>query len=249
MTQEYWHESQMKRESRPTKPTHTPMPAVAGDLYLDMTRYLWSRDLLDIVAEDNGWYPSYNAGDAHPRIVIPATNTLKYNYWQARQFGDSPHYFAASWKFIRYQSPIGVPRLDSIIVCRPHAHLGGVVKNHLVITEGPFCALAAACEGFMGIATMGNRPTVDTIQHLVKYTKRHHTVTIMADRDDVPAGYSLAAQLARHGVVAKVREPRGTTCPAWSSTAHINALALGVPPKDLCDVPREHRTEAILGKV
>src|SRR3990167_8886082 len=53
--------------------TYDRMPLLASGLVADMKRYLQGRRLDYGVATFNGWYPSNQAGDTLPRIVIPGT--------------------------------------------------------------------------------------------------------------------------------------------------------------------------------
>lgn len=128
-------------------PRYTPIifPPPSWDLSEMASHYLGGRGLDATLAALNGWYPTISAGDAVPRIVIPGTLTSNGRFWQARSMvhGAEP----------RYQSP-HVPREGSVILVEPR----GVSPDRAVIVEGPMCALAAAGEGWWGIALMGNTP-------------------------------------------------------------------------------------------
>ena len=119
------------------------LPPLASGLVADMKRYLLARRLDYGVATFNGWYPSNQAGDTLPRIVIPGIMTVRGPFWQARTLvGGEP----------RYQSP-GGERNGAVIVVRPYA-----ATDRAVVVEGPMDALVAAMGGQLGIAVMGNTP-------------------------------------------------------------------------------------------
>lgn len=193
----YSHERAEQRETRQAakKAVWSRMPD--GDIFLfnKMAIYLHSRNLPHGLAVANSWYTSSNAGDNLPRIVIPAINSLKFPFWQARAMVPADK---------RYQSPKGVPRLDSIIMVWP---IIGEPKPQLVITEGPFDALAAAEHGFVSIATMGNTPDDPVLSHIVVKSLTYQHTIILADRDSIDAGYKLAAQLSKRGIKASVSWP------------------------------------------
>lgn len=137
----YEHERLEKKDKRPRVGAQAPKEA--PELNARMESYLTLRGLDYKTARHNGWYASLNAGDEHPRIVMPATNSCGLNFWQARAIdrGVEP----------RYQSP-SVPRGDSVIQVYP------LCKNWLpvlVVAEGPMDVLAAASCGIRGVALLG----------------------------------------------------------------------------------------------
>ena len=152
------------------------MPICNIHLWDSFYKYLNTRELSGTLARLNQWYPSSSAGDAIPRIVIPAYNTAKSIFWQARAMVEAEK---------RYQSPHGT-RNDSLIVVSPY---GGTPRFSL-ICEGPMDALAGAMLGARSIALMGNTPpesVLDLTRTLVRGTL---PLIVLADNDD-PGSLSL----------------------------------------------------------
>jgi hypothetical protein len=157
--------------------------------------YLTGRGLNSDVALENGWYPSVLAGDQHLRIVMPATNTKGYVYWQARAVSDNVDK--------RYQSP-SYAASDSIIIVWP----SGKFDRRAVVVEGPMDALAAAEHGHVGIALMGKSPDSTVYDHIADLF-RCYKFQVIPDADDIQAGSELALQLMSRGLRTSL-----TVCPA-----------------------------------
>jgi hypothetical protein len=175
-------------ESLPSQPMPRQLNIPAA--WKAFSIYLKDRHLNPMLAMANAWYPSEEAGDHEVRIVIPGTNSRKYNYWQARAINKTAR--------IRYQSP-RVPRTDSIIAVYPACHAWSAV----VLCEGPMDALAAADLGYVSIALMGNRPSADVLKFAVKHTKST-LFYIVADSDAPDAAATIAAHLSTaHNVKTK----------------------------------------------
>ncbi|MCI0561510.1 MAG: toprim domain-containing protein, partial [Nitrososphaera sp.] len=149
----YQHETRERKDKRPL--VGAEMPVLDHRLWPKMKEYLASRELDFDLAKSNGWYPSHDAGDLFPRIVIPAMNKAGRSYWQARDMSGKA--------MKRYQSP-KVPRGDSIIQTWPANKMH---YRSFAIVEGPMDALAAAQTGLPGISLMGCNPTEETFKYLV----------------------------------------------------------------------------------
>lgn len=149
----------------------------------EMKRYLEARQLDYRLAHSNGWYESFTAGDEYRRVVIPAvTHKAGHVYWQARDiFGKA---------YIRYQCPKG-PRHEALIVVHPDGECFGSV-----IAEGPMDALAAAGEGYYGIALMGMVPSQATLYHLALLLEEEMDTLVVLDRDSANAGIKIVLWLA-----------------------------------------------------
>lgn len=184
----YTHERE--REKAPV--IHSPMPkASGGGDQAAVDQYLASRTLSSALAKRNGWYASKDAGDTNLRVVIPATNSRRYNYWQARAIDAHVN--------IRYQSP-RCARTDSIIVVYPDQAL----VSSVIVTEGPMDALAAASFGFRAVAVMGNTPPPAVLDFLVKEVPGSRYL-IVADLDASSEAASTAFYISReHGLRAFV---------------------------------------------
>ena len=158
------------RERTEPKLTVVLPPTINRLRDIDMDVYLESRRLDPKLARANEWYPSTDAGDRWPRMVMPATY-MRHTvadavspFWQARLLGDSEPTFSIP----RYQSPRLV-RNGAVILVYPWSN----VDHHdispgktLVIVEGPCDALAAAGAGFTGCALMGISPNQPVLEHL-----------------------------------------------------------------------------------
>jgi len=172
-----WEWEADRRENPP--PTDRPyckrLPLLDTKLSLsgEMRRYLEGRGLDYFLAAKNMWYPSTDAGDASPRIVMPGTSHIYGNvYWQARAMDDNPK---------RYQSPYA-PRGDAVIVVWPRNKR----ISRSVVVEGPMDALAAAELGALGVALMGATPPDESL--LLTATLVRGTICIVvADCDAVEA--------------------------------------------------------------
>lgn len=181
----YAHERKAHRDARPQ--VDAVMPTRNGAYATHMREYLVERGLSYLLAEYNGWYTSTDAGDNHPRIVMPASNTGGFIYWQARSIysGDLP----------RYQSP-RVPRHDSVIVV--YASNNWELSEYIYIVEGPMDALAIAGEGYTAIALMGSMPKHEALVSIVTRFPDKRLV-IFADTDAFGAGARLLAEFSMLG--------------------------------------------------
>jgi len=146
--------------------------------------YLTGRGLDKDLAITNGWYVSYAAGDSRERIVMPATNTKGYVYWQARATDPSVEK--------RYRSPAYAVG-DSVIVVWPDEYKGDVA-----IVEGPMDALAAAMHGYAGVAVMGKTPGQETVDHICKLFPSS-SFTLIPDSDGYLSFGRLALALCARG--------------------------------------------------
>lgn len=146
--------------------------------------YLTGRGLDKGLAARNGWYVSYAAGDSKERIVMPATNTKGYVYWQARATDPSVEK--------RYRSP-GYSAGDSVVVVWPDEYKGDVA-----VVEGPMDALAVAQHGYAGVAVMGKERGVELLDHIVRLFPSSN-FTLIPDSDGYVAFGRLAAALSARG--------------------------------------------------
>ena len=174
---------------------NAPFPLHAINLRRTMRIYLTSRRLSWEVAEVNNWYPSENAGDTEARVVIPAKSTYKsHNFWQARALREGVGK--------RYQSPSG-PRLDAITVVYPIDP--SVIEGYAVVVEGPMDALAAAGLGRLGIALMGNTPSLAVLNHAALVLQNYKAL-LLADSDALVEAGKITGALAARGVNIKMRK-------------------------------------------
>jgi len=176
------------------------MPPPAHHLDKIMDGYLCRRSLSFKTALHNRWYPSIDAGDTVPRVIIPATNTAGFPYWQARALQPAE---------VRYQSPHGVSRLDSHVLVFPLPHRQKI-DGPAVIVEGPMDALAAATLGYTGIATMGALPSESVVAAIAKRIKSAGSrALVVADADATNPAVKIASGLSVRGVVARVVQVPG----------------------------------------
>lgn len=170
--------------------------------------YLNQRGLDPDLARANHWYISEEAGDRYTRIVIPASSELPGNlFWQARAVDKDVE--------PRYHSP-HTARGDAVVVCWPYSP----DARGFVVVEGPMDALAAAGEGFTGIALMGVTPpdiALDLTARLIRGTM----ALIVADSDSLGAMAKVGFKLVNRGAGVKLVSPS--------------------PYKDLAEAPREER--------
>jgi hypothetical protein len=160
-----------------------------------MQLFLESRGLSYGLAIENGWYPSWDAGDTKYRVVIPCTNSRGRVYWQARAVDPNVEK--------RYQSPKYAAE-DSIVVVWPE----GEPRRAVVVVEGPLDALAAAECGYPSAAIMGNRPSQAVIQNICRVFPGQEFI-VVPDLDSVAAGGFIAGKLALQGRKVIVRVPVG----------------------------------------
>lgn len=187
----YNHDSEASSRSYKRR-VIVPYPEEARDraAHQAFDEYLAGRRLDAKLARQNGWYPSRDFRGRELRIVIPATNTGGYPFWQARavEAGIEP----------RYDSPHGVPREDSVIVLYPSAALAPQTGRLVVIVEGPMDALAVAAHGKIAVALMGAMPPLLVYYGLARRW-RGAAYLVVPDNDAVCAGVRTARLLAQHG--------------------------------------------------
>ena len=174
------------------KPYNLVLPIADATLAAFADDYLEERGLDPKVAEANFWYPSSEAGDDRPRIVIPASATPPNVYWQARAIDgdDEP----------RYQSPTA-PRGDACILVWPKV----LTRPHVVVVEGPLDALAAAEEGYVGVATMGTS-TESQLNYIMKAFPKG-LATVVMDLDYPKLMLDVVYGLVRREWKCRVRNP------------------------------------------
>lgn len=194
----YTHEQNERKPN--THPMCTALPTMAVDPNARFlcNGYLLKRELDPVLAQDNGWFPSRDAGDSFLRIVIPCvTHKATHVYWQARD--------VTGKAFLRYQSPKG-NRHEALCVVHPEQETQGNV-----IVEGPLDALAAAGAGYTGYSLMGMKPSQATLMHLaLLLTKSEHNsalhTLICLDRGEVANSIKVAAFLASQSLTTVVVE-------------------------------------------
>ena len=183
----YDHERKEKKARyvgpRPGYPELDPEGWSAFDAYLGM------RGLDSTLAVANGWYPALYQGV--PRIVIPCSNKAGVPYFQARDVTGRAK--------LRYASP-PASRDDSIVTAWPLTE-----AKSCVILEGPMCALAAAAQGHLGIALMGNQPSREVMERVSFYAKSFKLVQILPDADMMSMGASVMSWLSQEGITCILR--------------------------------------------
>jgi len=150
------------------------------------------------LASFNGWYPSSEAMDSHPRIVIPCTNSFGVSYWQARLID---HAVADLEKLNlqdippkRYQSTPAA-RVASIVVTWPYEE-----AKRVTLVEGPMDALAASEVGSVGIGLMGNSPPPECLEYATRILRSYGEWWVVPDNDDRKLGCEIVAALGMLGV-------------------------------------------------
>ena len=185
----YVHE---EREKRTVYVGPRPgFPEPCADYTNRMRDYLTDRQLPFTVARQNGWFPAYYKGA--PRIIIPCSNSANVPYFQGRDMTGKSK--------LRYASP-AASRDDSIVVVWPSERAKGTV-----IVEGPMCALAAADLGFLGIAVMGNQPTVAVLDHISSLVRNFQPVIVVPDMDMMEFGPKVLGPLAQDGISGAILVP------------------------------------------
>jgi hypothetical protein len=181
-----------RRERRSPDGPKPRLPAQSKALSQVFDDYLNRRDLNPGLARDNGWYPSDQAGDQAPRIVIPCSSPYGVAYWQARAMdGSEP----------KYQSP-STSRFDSVVIVWPSVDQGG----RFVLVEGPMDALAAAGSGLPGVAMMGNQPP----QGAWRFIQNRFSGTrplVLPDADSMDSAIRWTLQLGSLGFRPSVGSP------------------------------------------
>ena len=175
---------------RPRPPRALPerigyqLPVADASQWAAMTNYLVGRGLSHQLASANDWYPSTSAGDAFPRVVIPAHGNLTTGFWQARAMAPVEP---------RWQSPHG-PRGDAVVVVFPRA-----VAGPAVVVEGPMCALAAAEMGCYAIALLGATPPYVAMAYVIERLLGFASIVVVADRDRPDLAARWVAPLSNAG--------------------------------------------------
>lgn len=193
----YEHEREERKAPRvQPAPENISMPDLDPKHWITMTRYLDSRGLDFRLAVENGWYPSTEAGDTSPRVVIPC-HPHDLRFWQARALDASPK---------RYQSPHRDPAGAVVVVFPVHAPRG------VVVLEGPMDALAAAELGFLGVALMGATPSAARLRTVARIIRRSPPrVIVIPDTDAVNEARNTRLRLAilAEHVIELVIPPEG----------------------------------------
>jgi len=187
---QYAHEVCRERDINRPDNTVWPLMSTNGVDLDDCKRYLKDRGLSWELAEENGWYPSRDAGDRFLRIVIPALSTKAgHVYWQARAVSSNVH--------LRYQSPKG-PRHGALVLVQANlisnSHsIYNRGSNKVVIVEGPMDALAVAHCRYDAVALMGIDPGQSALVHLAKLVDKRPALIVL---DNEPAAQSSASLIA-----------------------------------------------------
>lgn len=184
------------------KPYCRELPLISEDSedWAQFYDFLEDRGACLRLAKLNAWYPSRQAGDDMPRVVIPATSRDPSNqFWQARLLftpgrPDDPS------PPKRYQSPHAA-RGDAIIVTHPDED----APAGTVLVEGPFDALAASELGFVGVALMGNTPSDEVLNHAAEWLKAGPPALFCPDGDAMPQTGDLVHRLLLHHGVNNLR--------------------------------------------
>lgn len=211
MSEHWYPHEQHTKTPAPEGATAFPKPVESPDARAVVVAYLALRGLDPEIAATNGWYATQDAGDDHLRVLIPATNTKGYAYWQARAVDPDVEK--------RYRSPhyaVG----DSVVLVYP---TGGIPRR-VVIVEGPMDALAAAGCGCLGLAVMGKQPDAAVYDHIISLV-RGKGVVIVPDSDGFIGAVGIQAELAKRGVFAEIRLAGEKDLAALSD--HYRRLVLG----------------------
>lgn len=191
----YDHERDERWRDRAELVTRKPycdhLPPRDPTLWKDFSGYLVSRNLSQYIARANHWYPSRDAGDNLPRIVMPASSDQEGNhFWQARYMGSDPD-------IKRYQSPYGRTG-DAAIIVYPQKGVNEPLVETVVV-EGPMCALAVAGTGRMGLATMGADPPEERLDLIFK--RIYGTIcTVVPDSDRQDLFIHVFTYLSNRGI-------------------------------------------------
>ena len=209
------------------RPYNRTLPPCTQRLWPEFDKYLSGRGLSFKLAMANFWFPSDQAGDNVPRVVIPATATPPNIFWQARAMDDNPKRHLAPLdgerREPRYQSCHG-PKGDALCIVWPH----DVALQGFVLFEGPMDALAAAELGYVGVATMG-LPTKPGMEHLASMCLGAYKAPriVVLDSDYAKPMLQAAGLLLELGVRMKVLDPS--------------------PAKDFAELDRVHRLRLLEG--
>ena len=185
-----------------------PLPRRSPDQGLFYT-YLTQRGLNARLASDNGWFPSRDAGDHAPRIVIPCSTGTGRVYWQARAMYPSA--------LPRYQSP-PVRRGDALVLTFPNQGTYNAIQGYtkqVMIVEGPLDALAVSGAGYTGVGLMGNNPPAIVLERIVRmFRDTAQEVFIFADSDALGEMSNVSIKLSSEGLKIKLIHANGYKDPA-----------------------------------
>lgn len=173
------------------RPFNTNLPPCTQRLWPMFDKYLHARCLSYTLARANYWFPSDQAGDDSPRVVILATATPPNLFWQARAMDDNPK---------RYQSP-AAPKGDALVIVWPMLDR---TPQGVVLFEGPMDALAVAEMGYVGVACMG-LPTDLGLDALCRGPGGARIVVL--DSDYKEPMLKAAGMLLERGVRVRVVDP------------------------------------------
>ena len=198
-----WTRDEERRQHPPDKPYCARYPTVSQRLWPRFDNYLRARDLDVSLARANFWFPSRTV-DGYDRIVVPATSDQPGNlYWQARLIQAVTLGNAKPTDPRRWESPHGIARGNAVCVVWPLAlHRNGKA----VVVEGPMDALAAAGEGYTGVALMGVTPAAEVLDLTSRLLHGIMCVSIM----DMGAEAEMADNtqyLAHRGLPCKLVNP------------------------------------------
>lgn len=168
----YSYDERAERRAQQKDQPEVKFPPVNPELWSAFYGYLDGRGLDAELARTNGWYPTSQAKDSIPRILIPGKRTDGKVFWQARAIDPKEKR--------RYESPSGV-RGDALIVVEPD--FGEYAAGRAALVEGPMDALAAAECGVIGISLMGNTPNKESLEHVVKLLENIQLLYIVSDSD------------------------------------------------------------------
>lgn len=189
----YQHERAEKKLSQQWDGYRPSMPKPDSRLDTHFASYLEWRNLDPELARENGWYASKYK--RVPRVIIPCSNADGVPYFQGRDVTETDE--------LRYASPL-VPRDDSLVLVWP---AGRRARKGCVVLEGPLDALAAAMEGFVGVALMGNTPSSVVLDHLCSFARAFQPVIIVPDADSLDLGPTVLCALAQQGISGVIRAP------------------------------------------
>lgn len=191
------------REHRKQRPRNVPMPSLNDKLWPEFDQYLTGRKLDPDLARFNEWYPSSDAGDGAPRVVIPCSNSLGRVYWQARLI---PHIVLPGMlgihEFKRYQSA-HTDRAESVVITWPNPEFIPIARG-VALFEGPTDALAASSAGWVGVALMGDKPPAECIEYVVRIFTPYNVWRVVPDRDLPKLGAQVVRALGMLGKKAKL---------------------------------------------
>ena len=187
------------REHRKQRPRNVPMPSLNEKLWPEFDQYLHTRKLDPDLARFNEWYPSTDAGDGAPRVVIPCSNSLGRVYWQARLM---PHPWSPDMEYKRYQSA-HTDRAESVVITWPDPQYTPVAHG-VALFEGPTDALAASTVGWVGVALMGDKPPPECIEYVARIFTTYNVWRVVPDRDLPKLGAQVVRALAMLGKKARL---------------------------------------------